>query len=318
MNKALPCLRIGWVSASSELDFIATVDCRLPKTNLSDLSPFISGLLRRKRGNDRNTYKPIRPNSMAIPTEPSLESQSEQGEWTDANSKTTGSKSCGSKYNRVNQTASLSFTSDEGSSESETPHDDESTSRRSEQTHSVTYPSVNDGNSTLNTDGNTSRKQDRASNATGRGHCTSNSPPRRNGKGVTSMRRHDRDADSTGVSASVYSDEDSCDTSSRDNSRDRYAASSSSTSSVSSSSTSDDGNDSSSDGTDDSASSGSFCTDEDSESTSSSTWEDVPECGYFVNVKPKLGERVSRVTPDHTSHLLRSRFRKKYFPRGGV
>lgn len=66
-----------------------------------------------------------------------------------------------------------------------------------------------------------------------------------------------------------------------------------------------------------SGSSGSFCT-EDGESTSSGSeyWEDVPECGTLVNVKPKLGERVSRVTPDHTSHLLRSRFRKKYATRG--
>lgn len=68
-----------------------------------------------------------------------------------------------------------------------------------------------------------------------------------------------------------------------------------------------------------SCSSSSFCT---SDSCSSSgysddgTWEDAPECGTFTNVKPKLGERVSRVTPDHTSHLLRSRFRKKHFPRG--
>ena len=40
--------------------------------------------------------------------------------------------------------------------------------------------------------------------------------------------------------------------------------------------------------------------------------DEIPECGVLINVKPKLGERVSRVHPDHTSHLLRSRFRKKY------
>ena len=51
-------------------------------------------------------------------------------------------------------------------------------------------------------------------------------------------------------------------------------------------------------------------------STDEGSWEDAPECGTLTNVKPKLSERVSRVTPDHTSHLLRSRFRKKHFPHG--
>jgi hypothetical protein len=45
-------------------------------------------------------------------------------------------------------------------------------------------------------------------------------------------------------------------------------------------------------------------------------WEDAPECGTLVNVKQKIGERVSRVHPDYTSSLRRSRWRKKYFPRG--
>jgi hypothetical protein len=254
---------------------------------------------------------------MAIPTEPSLESLSEQSEWTEVNSKTTGAKSGVSRCDRVNQTASLTFTSDEGSSESETPHDDESTSRRSEQTHSVTHRSVNDGNSTLKADGNSTRKQHQVYTTTGRNTSTRHSFSQRNAKGVASMSMNDGDADSHGASASVRSDEDSCDTSSRDNYRDRYAGSFSSTSSVSSSSGSDDCSGTSGDGTNESSSSGSFCT-KDSESTSGGTLEGIPECGSFVNVKPKLGERVSRVTPDHTSHLLRSRFRKKYFPRGGI
>lgn len=45
-------------------------------------------------------------------------------------------------------------------------------------------------------------------------------------------------------------------------------------------------------------------------------WEDAPECGTIVNVKQKIGERVSRVHPDYTSSLRRSRWRKKYFPKG--
>ena len=46
------------------------------------------------------------------------------------------------------------------------------------------------------------------------------------------------------------------------------------------------------------------------------TLEDTPQCGTLINVKPKIGERVSRIHPDYTSQLRRSRWRKKYFPRG--
>lgn len=46
------------------------------------------------------------------------------------------------------------------------------------------------------------------------------------------------------------------------------------------------------------------------------SWEETPECGTFRNVKLKIGERVSRVTPDLTSSLRRSRWRKKFFPKG--
>jgi hypothetical protein len=57
---------------------------------------------------------------------------------------------------------------------------------------------------------------------------------------------------------------------------------------------------------------------EESESEDGSWYEDedAPECGYIVNVKQKIGERVSRVHPNHTSSLRRSRWRKKHFPRG--
>mmetsp|Transcript_17021 Transcript_17021/g.39268 ORF Transcript_17021/g.39268 Transcript_17021/m.39268 type:complete len:1209 (+) Transcript_17021:165-3791(+) len=44
--------------------------------------------------------------------------------------------------------------------------------------------------------------------------------------------------------------------------------------------------------------------------------EDAPECGTFVNTKQKIGEHVSRVHPDYTSSLRKSRWRKKYFPIG--
>jgi len=45
-------------------------------------------------------------------------------------------------------------------------------------------------------------------------------------------------------------------------------------------------------------------------------WEDAPECGTLVNTKLKIGEHVSRVHPDYTSSLRKSRWRKKYFPIG--
>ena len=46
------------------------------------------------------------------------------------------------------------------------------------------------------------------------------------------------------------------------------------------------------------------------------SWEENPECGTIINVKQKIGERVTRVHPDFTCSLRRSRWRKKYFPRG--
>ena len=53
------------------------------------------------------------------------------------------------------------------------------------------------------------------------------------------------------------------------------------------------------------------------EEYSDNSWDDeTPECGSLRNVKLKIGERITRVTPDITSSLRRSRWRKKYFPRG--
>jgi hypothetical protein len=47
-------------------------------------------------------------------------------------------------------------------------------------------------------------------------------------------------------------------------------------------------------------------------------WEETPECGTFKNTKPQLkcGERITLVTPDLVSSLRRSRWRRKYFPKG--
>ncbi|CAB9522568.1 expressed unknown protein [Seminavis robusta] len=98
------------------------------------------GNLRRKRGNDKIKYKPARPSSMPIPTEPSLQSASEEmDDWTEVLSK--ASKSW--KDDEVNRTASMSVSSEESTSQS---CDDETTSRfastnRSERTHSVTFRS---------------------------------------------------------------------------------------------------------------------------------------------------------------------------------
>mmetsp|Transcript_21610 Transcript_21610/g.33017 ORF Transcript_21610/g.33017 Transcript_21610/m.33017 type:complete len:2075 (+) Transcript_21610:97-6321(+) len=55
---------------------------------------------------------------------------------------------------------------------------------------------------------------------------------------------------------------------------------------------------------------------DENESDDDASWEEAPECGILINVKQKIGERVSRVHPDYTSSLRRSRWRKKYFPRG--
>jgi hypothetical protein len=52
------------------------------------------------------------------------------------------------------------------------------------------------------------------------------------------------------------------------------------------------------------------------EEDSYTSWGEIPECGTIKNVKLKIGERISRVTPDLTSSLRRSRWRKKHFPNG--
>jgi len=58
--------------------------------------------------------------------------------------------------------------------------------------------------------------------------------------------------------------------------------------------------------------------DDDDDDDDEDSWEDEdpPECGTFQNVKLKIGERISLVTPEHLSSLRRSRWRKQYFPRG--
>jgi hypothetical protein len=46
-------------------------------------------------------------------------------------------------------------------------------------------------------------------------------------------------------------------------------------------------------------------------------WGDErPECGRIRNVRLRIGEKITRVTPDLTSHVRRSRWRKKHFPPG--
>jgi len=140
------------------------------------------------------------------------------------------------------------------------------------------------------------------------------------------------EVESTGLSEILDADEDSEDQ--QVLSKDKYASSFSEASTVVSDRTerngsaflSDASGSTSSHSDDDrsrcsrSISSSSYCTSDASsarsENSDCGSWEDAPECGSLINVKPKLGERVSRVTPDHTSHLLRSRFRKKHFPRG--
>lgn len=52
------------------------------------------------------------------------------------------------------------------------------------------------------------------------------------------------------------------------------------------------------------------------DSNEESLWEDIPECGKLRNVLVKPGERISRLSPNFTCYLRRSRWRKKHFPRG--
>ena len=43
---------------------------------------------------------------------------------------------------------------------------------------------------------------------------------------------------------------------------------------------------------------------------------EVPRVGILTTIRLKPGERVSRVTYEHTSHVRHSRFRKKWYPDG--
>jgi hypothetical protein len=56
--------------------------------------------------------------------------------------------------------------------------------------------------------------------------------------------------------------------------------------------------------------------DDDDDESSWISADQIPQCGRLCTVKLKIGERVSRVTPDLTSSLRRSRWRKTYFPKG--
>ena len=48
----------------------------------------------------------------------------------------------------------------------------------------------------------------------------------------------------------------------------------------------------------------------------SESGEEVPEIGTLCTMRLKTGERVSRVHYEFTSSLRKSRWRKKYFPKG--
>lgn len=52
------------------------------------------------------------------------------------------------------------------------------------------------------------------------------------------------------------------------------------------------------------------------DSNTVASYEDAPECGQIVNIRLKIGEHITRVHPEYTSSLRRSRWRKKYFPKG--
>ena len=52
------------------------------------------------------------------------------------------------------------------------------------------------------------------------------------------------------------------------------------------------------------------------DSDDESSWEEAPECGRLKNVRLRLGDRITRLTPDLTSSLRRSRWRRKHFPKG--
>ncbi len=45
-------------------------------------------------------------------------------------------------------------------------------------------------------------------------------------------------------------------------------------------------------------------------------WGEQKQVGTILNVRHRVGERISRVHYDHTSYLFRSKWRKKYYPKG--
>lgn len=61
---------------------------------------------------------------------------------------------------------------------------------------------------------------------------------------------------------------------------------------------------------------GSYSGSEGYDDETEASWEDAPECGEIINMRLKIGEHITRVHPDYTSSLRRSRWRQKYFPKG--
>lgn len=287
-------------------------------------------------------------------TEAGANSKTNASKTTVASKTTLASKSCKSNdgsNSGVNRTATLSFTSGE---QTEHDGDDEKSRHYGRGDQSMTTRSVNDGASTLHTedyphDGESTLFTSEMNLATlaAEVNDTFNSFLGLSPKDA-SMSMDADDIGSTGISDILDADERSDDevddmfnsryeptvvqpTVVQTFSNDRYMSSFSQTSTAISYNTDDHSiSATGSHSSDSQSSSGSSCSsssgssssfrNSDDESRSSDysdgTWEDAPECGTLTNVKPKLGERVSRVSPDHTSHLLRSRFRKKYFPRG--
>ena len=248
----------------------------------------------------------------------------------------------------VNKTASISYTSGE---ETEHDGDDEKSSRyysadQSQHSQSMTTRSVNDGISTLYTEDHSAYDGNSTLFTADLGFGTMADDVNNTFNSFlgltpqeTSMSMDADEIESTGVSEILDADDHSDDeddapfslagrhdkdTTVQALPADPYVSSFSETSTASFCTTDDHRSGGSRTGDDSASTSGSscssssFCTSDSSSSgySDDGTWEDAPECGTFTNVKPKLGERVSRVTPDHTSHLLRSRFRKKHFPRG--
>ena len=296
-------------------------------------SCFTLGRLRRKRGNDLVQYRPCRPKSMEMPTEAITSPDAHVDDATECVYRRTTDapgKSKVEKDKAVNKTASLSFSSGEDlTNRRRDGGDDESSSyfTQSIYTQSIATPSLNGYSTTFTTTDEGTNYHD---DATFTSHSALTGTT-----GTISMFGMDDDeisaildadeSESANDSGSDHWSKSYSKSSSRDSCRsskhsrgdgttstdDRYRSSFSGTSGSYSADESEDGSSSFNDEDSESSVSSSSHDDGDNE-----TWEEIPECGTLINVKPKINERVSRLTPDHTSHLIRSRFRKKHFPKG--